>query len=228
MINIKNNIDKVKAHIHQACQQYNKPSSIHTKKSVNLLAVSKTKSANDVEQAYNAGQHDFGENYLQEALDKIDGLSHLPNICWHFIGPIQSNKTKQIANHFSWVQSVDREKIAKRLNEQCPQGSSLDICLQVNISAEESKSGVMLDDIFALAEMVNNCDNLILRGLMAIPEKNAPTSSYEKMHHLFTQLKAQYKTVDTLSLGMSSDLEMAIANGSTMVRIGTAIFGSRS
>ncbi len=228
MINIKKNIDKVKNHIHQACQQYNNTASIHTKKNVNLLAVSKTKSASDVEEAYNAGQHHFGENYLQEALNKIDHLSYLPDICWHFIGPIQSNKTKQIANNFSWIQSVDRIKIAKRLNEQCTQNVPLNICLQVNISAEASKSGVNLNDVFALAEMVNNCDKLILRGLMAIPEKNAPNSSYEKMHHLFTQLKAQYKTVDTLSLGMSGDLALAIANGSTMVRIGTAIFGSRN
>jgi len=228
MINIKNNIDKIKANIHQACQQYNNTPLIYTKKTVNLLAVSKTKPASDVEQAYNAGQHHFGENYLQEAINKIDLLSHLPNICWHFIGPIQSNKTKQIANNFSWVQSVDREKIAKRLNEQCAQNLPLNICLQVNISAEESKSGVKLNEVLALAKVVNNCDKLVLRGLMAIPEKNAPISSYEKMHDLFIELKAQYKTVDTLSLGMSNDLELAIANGSTMVRIGTAIFGSRN
>ena len=242
MTGIKNNITKIKQQIAHACHkniQQNNSSSNNRKNSVTLLAVSKTKPASDVEQAYLVGQRDFGENYLQEAIEKIDHLSHLPNICWHFIGPIQSNKTKQIANNFQWVHSVDRAKVALRLNthlnarqndtsqqNHC-QDTSLNICLQVNISEEQSKSGIMPEDVFSLAEVVNNCDKLKLRGLMAIPEKNGDEASYEKMHHLFNQLQAQYPTVDTLSIGMSNDLAIAIAHGSTMVRVGTAIFGKR-
>ncbi len=228
MTHIKDNIDKVKAQIaacQQNCQQTNeKP------QQVRLLAVSKTKPANLLEQAYHVGQRDFGENYLQEALEKIHQLSHLTDISWHFIGPIQSNKTKQISENFTWVHSVDRAKIAKRLNEhrQClNEDTPLNICLQVNISQEESKSGVGVNELFSLAEIIANCDKLKLRGIMAIPEKNAPVETYQQMQHLFNQLKAQYPTVDTLSLGMSSDLSQAIAAGSTMVRIGTAIFGAR-
>lgn len=224
MTYIKDNINKVKAQINKVSQQ--------SKNSVQLLAVSKTMPAHLIEQAYQAGQYDFGENYLQEALEKIEQLSHLPLICWHFIGPIQSNKTKHIANNFSWVHSVDREKIAARLNEQFNknhvQDTPLNICLQVNISGETSKSGVTIAEVFQLAKFVNQCKNLTLRGLMAIPEKGASQSSYKKMQHLFTELKAQYPTVDTLSLGMSRDLEQAIMSGSTMVRIGTAIFGERT
>jgi len=163
-------------------------------------------------------------------------LSHLTEICWHFIGPIQSNKTKQIAQNFSWVHSVDRAKIALRLNahlneinqqDNC-QDTALNICLQVNISEEASKSGIMADEVFSLAEVVDNCDKLTLRGLMAIPQKNAGVASYKKMQYLFNKLQSQYPTVDTLSLGMSNDLTVAIANGSTMVRVGTAIFGERT
>ena len=173
---------------------------------------------------------------MQEAIEKITKLSNLPDICWHFIGPIQSNKTKQIAQHFNWVHSVDRAKIAQRLNDHLNasnqqnhcQDTSLNICLQVNISEESSKSGIMIDKVFSLAEVVDNCDKLTLRGLMAIPEKNAGEASYEKMQYLFKKLQAQYPTVDTLSMGMSNDLALAIAYGSTMVRIGTAIFGERS
>jgi len=240
--NIKENIKKIQTQITQACQataqtknQENEMSSNNKQKPVTLLAVSKTKPASAVEQAYFAGQRDFGENYLQEAIDKITSLSHLPDICWHFIGPIQSNKTKHIAQNFSWVHTVDRAKIAHRLNthinelnqQNNHQDTSLNICLQVNISDEVSKSGIMADEVFSLADVVDNCDKLTLRGLMAIPEKNAGAASYEKMQRLFKQLQAQYPTVDTLSMGMSNDLVMAITHGSTMVRIGTAIFGSR-
>ena len=202
--------------------------------------MSKTKPASAVEQAYLAGQRDFGENYLQEAVEKIAQLSHLPEISWHFIGPIQSNKTKQIAKNFTWVHSVDRAKVAIRLNahlneylseinqpHNC-QDISLNICLQVNISEESSKSGIMASELFSLAEVVDNCDKLTLRGLMAIPEKNTGLASYEKMQHLFKKLQAQYPTVDTLSMGMSNDLSIAIAHGSTMVRVGSAIFGERN
>lgn len=243
MNEIKENIQKIKTQIDQACHatshtcsQKNESSPNNRQNSVTLLAVSKTKPVSAVEQAYLAGQRDFGENYLQEAIEKITSLSHLPDICWHFIGPIQSNKTKQIAQHFTWVHSVDRAKIAHRLNhhlndpnqQNYGQDTSLNICLQVNVSAEASKSGIMADEVFSLAEVVDNCDKLTLRGLMAIPEKNAGEASYDKMQHLFKKLQAQYPTVDTLSMGMSNDLDMAIAHGSTMVRIGTAIFGKRA
>lgn len=242
MNKIKENIQKIKAQIEQACNakpqtnyQEQTFSSNNRRNAVTLLAVSKTKPASAVEQAYLVGQRDFGENYLQEAIDKITTLSHLPDICWHFIGPIQSNKTKQIAQHFSWVHSVDRAKIAQRLNKHLNepnqqnycQDTSLNICLQVNISEEASKSGIMADEVFSLAEVVDNCDKLTLRGLMAIPEKNAGEASYQKMQHLFNKLQAQYPTVDTLSMGMSNDLAIAITHGSTMVRIGSAIFGTR-
>jgi pyridoxal phosphate enzyme (YggS family) len=236
MINIKDNIVKIKAQIQQACQQSCRlnSSTMTTEPSlpVALLAVSKTKPAELIEQAYLAGQHDFGENYLQESLEKVALLSHLPALTWHFIGPIQSNKTKLIASNFSWVHSVDREKVALRLNQHIKDddcnNTPLNICLQVNISNEESKSGVDLEEVFPLAEIVNNCEKLTLRGLMAVPEKNAPIACYEKMELLFNQLKDKYPSVDTLSLGMSSDLDIAVANGSTMVRIGTAIFGART
>ena len=239
MNEIKENIQKIKRQIAQAAEtriQTQMPSSNNRPNSITLLAVSKTKPSSALEQAYQAGQRDFGENYVQEAIEKITTLSHLPHLCWHFIGPIQSNKTKQIAQHFSWVHSVDRAKIALRLNEhlhaQNPpahyQDTSLNICLQVNISEEPSKSGIMADEVLSLAEVVDNCDKLTLRGLMAIPEKNAGEASYVKMQHLFNKLQAQYPTVDTLSMGMSGDLTTAIAHGSTMVRIGTAIFGERS
>jgi len=247
MNKIKENIQKIKSQINQAChasshvysrvhKQENEPYSNNRQNPVTLLAVSKTKPVSAIEQAYLAGQRDFGENYLQEAIEKITQLSNLPEICWHFIGPIQSNKTKQIAQHFNWVHSVDRAKIAHRLNDHLNdpsqqnhcQDTSLNICLQVNISEESSKSGIMVDEVFSLAEVVDNCDKLTLRGLMAIPEKNAGEASYEKMQHLFKNLQAQYPTVDTLSMGMSNDLELAITHGSTMVRIGTAIFGERA
>jgi len=243
MINIKNNLDKIKTQIQQACQQSDrliplpelvKPLSEKSPKQpspVSLLAVSKTKPSALVEQAHLAGQNDFGENYLQEAIEKIAALTHLPDLIWHFIGPIQSNKTKQIASNFSWVHSLDREKIALRLNQHLEDNichnTPLNICLQVNISNEDSKSGISIKQVFALAKIVDNCDQLILRGLMAVPEKQAPKACYEKMQELFIQLKEQYPSVDTLSLGMSNDLDNAIAHGSTMVRIGTAIFGAR-
>ncbi|MBL4764924.1 MAG: YggS family pyridoxal phosphate-dependent enzyme [Colwellia sp.] len=246
MNKIKENIEKIKQQIAQASHatyhinnQQGEPLSSNRQKAVTLLAVSKTKPASAVAQAYLAGQRDFGENYLQEAVEKITELSHLPELCWHFIGPIQSNKTKQIAKNFTWVHSVDRAKVAMRLNshrneylsdtsdENYGQDSALNICLQVNISEESSKSGILASELFSLAEVVNNCDKLNLRGLMAIPEKNASVASYVQMQHLFKKLQTQYPTVDTLSMGMSKDLHLAITHGSTMVRIGTAIFGER-
>jgi len=229
MINIKDNITYIEQQIIQACQQNERLS-----KDVCLLAVSKTKPNALIELAYQAGQRDFGENYLQEAVKKIAQLKNLPEICWHFIGPIQSNKTKLIAENFTWVHSVARIKIAERLNKQRGDfikenltALPLNICLQFNISEEESKSGANSNELFQLAEFVDNCEHLTLRGIMAVPEKSAPESTYLKMQSLFNQLKAQYPSVDTLSLGMSNDLNQAIRAGSTMVRIGTAIFGAR-
>jgi len=229
MINIKDNITYIEQQIIQACQKNERLS-----KDVCLLAVSKTKPNALIEQAYQAGQRDFGENYVQEAVTKIAQLKCLPDIQWHFIGPIQSNKTKLIAENFAWVHSVDRIKIAERLNKQHgdfmkenSDAQPINICLQLNISEEESKSGINSAELFQLASVVDNCEYLTLRGIMAIPEKNAPESTYLKMQSLFNQLKAQYPSVDTLSLGMSNDLCQAIAAGSTMVRIGTAIFGER-
>lgn len=223
MINIKDNLAKVEQQIKQACQLANRDAS-----QVQLLAVSKTKPNAQIEQAYFAGQRQFGESYIQEAVEKIEELPHLPEIVWHFIGPIQSNKTKYIASHFSWVHSVDRVKIAQRLNEQRgSEDTPLNVCLQVNISDESSKSGVTLDKLAELAASVATLPNLSLRGLMAIPEKNASDESFLKMQQVFIEYQKKYPTIDTLSMGMSADLTPAIAAGSTMVRIGSAIFGSR-
>ncbi|MGA3681709.1 YggS family pyridoxal phosphate-dependent enzyme [Pseudomonas graminis] len=197
--------------------------------SVGLLAVSKTKPANDLREAYDAGLRDFGENYLQEALGKQAELSDLPLI-WHFIGPIQSNKTRAIAEHFAWVHSVDRLKIAQRLSEQRPpELPPLNICIQVNVSGEASKSGCSPEDLPALAQAISALPNLKLRGLMAIPE---PTDDRDEQNASFaavSTLQAQLGLpLDTLSMGMSHDLEAAIAQGATWVRIGTALFGARN
>uniref|UniRef100_A0A7C1XF66 Pyridoxal phosphate homeostasis protein n=1 Tax=Pseudomonas graminis TaxID=158627 RepID=A0A7C1XF66_9PSED len=197
--------------------------------SVGLLAVSKTKPASDLREAYEAGLRDFGENYLQEALGKQAELSDLPLI-WHFIGPIQSNKTRAIAEHFAWVHSVDRLKIAQRLSEQRPpELPPLNICIQVNVSGEASKSGCSPEDLPALAQAISALPNLKLRGLMAIPE---PTDDRDEQNASFaavSTLQAQLGLpLDTLSMGMSHDLEAAIAQGATWVRIGTALFGARN
>ena len=227
-MNIKDNLHTIHKQIDEACIQADRPTN-----TVTLLAVSKTKPAQQLINAYNAGQRNFGENYVQEAVEKITLLSSGENaefadICWHFIGPIQSNKTRLIAENFSWVHSVDRIKVATRLNEQrSPQDTPLNICLQVNISSESAKSGVAIDELPQLAQYVNQCERLTLRGLMAIPEKNAPKSTFDHMHQLFNDLKKQYSTIDTLSMGMSNDLALAVSAGSTMVRVGTAIFGRR-
>lgn len=235
MINIKANLDKIKAQIVQACQQSGRLISSTQKNGMQLpvllLAVSKTKPVKSIEEAYLAGQRDFGENYLQEAVEKVELLKHLPEITWHFIGPIQSNKTKMIANNFSWVHSIDREKVALRLNQHLIDNNNntqLNVCLQVNISNEDSKSGINIEDVYTLAEIVHNCDKLSLRGLMAVPQKGAPSSCYQQLQSVFEELQQKYKSVDTLSLGMSSDLDVAVKHGSTMVRIGTAIFGERT
>lgn len=195
---------------------------------VGLLAVSKTKPAAALREAAAAGLRDFGENYLQEALDKQPALADLP-LVWHFIGPIQSNKTRAIASHFDWVHSVDRLKIAQRLAEQRPpERGPLNICLQVNVSGEASKSGCHPDELPALATAVSQLPNLRLRGLMAIPE---PTDDPASQRAAFARLRTMSETLnlnlDTLSMGMSQDLEAAIAEGATWVRVGTALFGAR-
>lgn len=199
---------------------------------INILAVSKTKPAQLIKKAYEQGLSHFGENYLQEALQKQIELADLP-LTWHFIGPIQSNKTKEIAEHFQWVHSVDRLKIAERLSNQRPKSlTPLNICLQVNISGEESKSGCMPNQAIDLAKAITQLPNLILRGLMTIPE---PTDDISKQREAFAALRKLQEQInqvtdiklDTLSMGMSHDLEAAIIEGATWVRIGTALFGER-
>ncbi|MEP4145709.1 MAG: YggS family pyridoxal phosphate-dependent enzyme [Halioglobus sp.] len=196
-----------------------------------LLAVSKTRPAEDIRAAFECGLTQFGESYLQEAVDKITALADLP-ITWHFIGPIQSNKTRPIAEHFQWAQSIERPKIARRLNDQRPDDiPPLQVCLQVNISGEQSKSGASLDELDALAALVEELPRLELRGLMAIPAATDIESeqrvAFATLRQVFEQLKLKHPQMDTLSMGMSGDMEAAIAEGSTMVRIGTAIFGPR-
>lgn len=204
--------------------------------SVRLLAVSKTQPAAKLRQTWLAGARDFGENYVQEALEKIALLSaegsDTPGIRWHFIGPIQSNKTRDLATHFDWVHSVDRLKIVQRLQEQRPpELAPLNVCIQVNVSGEASKSGVDLQAAQALCAAVASSDRLRLRGLMSIP---APCDEHEEQRRmlrplaqLFQALQQQYPSMDTLSMGMSNDFAAAIAEGSTLIRIGTALFGER-
>ena len=207
-------------------QQANRPQD-----SVQLLAVSKTWPAFRLRELAEAGQTRFGENYLQEALEKIAALTDLA-LEWHFIGPVQSNKTREIAAHFDWVESVDRLKIAKRLSDQRPANlPPLNICLQVNIDNESSKSGVQPDKLMELAAAVNQLDNIRLRGLMVIPAiaetVEQQLDAFGRAQQLFSQLKTAHRDVDTLSMGMSADMQAAITQGSTMVRIGTALFGER-
>ena len=191
---------------------------------VTLIAVSKTKPATDLQQAIDAGQRHFGENYLQESLEKIETLKG-QDLIWHFIGPIQSNKTKQIAENFDWVHSVDRLKIAKRLNDQRPENlEKLNVLLQVNIDNEPTKSGVLIDEIDEIIPHFENFKNISLRGFMCIPSPDNSALSFAKM----AEIMQKYPDLDTLSMGMSSDLELAIENGATFVRIGSDIFGKRA
>ena len=197
-----------------------------------ILAVSKTKPLEMIENAYQAGHRQFGESYVQEAVEKVQALKHYRDIEWHFIGPIQSNKSRLVAENFSWVQSVDREKLARRLNEQRPNNlMPLNILIQVNISHDENKSGCTLTDVDSLAAFIDSCRQLNLRGLMTItentPDKAKQFEYFQQMRACFDRLKHQYPQVDTLSMGMSGDLETAVSAGSTMVRIGTDIFGKR-
>jgi len=224
MTDIISNLNAINTEIRAAESQAERKES-----SVSLLAVSKTKPSADISIAYQAGQRHFGENYLQEALIKQKELSHY-QIIWHFIGPIQSNKTKQIATNFSWVHSVDRLKIAQRLSEQRPNDLPLlNICLQINISEEESKAGIMLDDLADMIEQIERLPKIKLRGVMAIPE---PAQSYDQQRKPYRQLYNAIKALnkpelDTFSFGMTGDLKAAITEGATIVRVGSALFGAR-
>ena len=226
-VNIANNLAQIQHNISEFCNKYQRKA-----KSVQLLAVSKTRPAADIRQAFNAGQTHFGENYLQEALEKIQALNDL-KIHWHFIGSIQSNKTRPLAENFLWVHSVDRLKIAQRLSQQRPSTlPPLNICLQLNISDEATKSGLSVHEVEALVNEIILLPNIKLRGLMAIPAKAASFDAqrliFAQVKALLNQLQIKHPQLDTLSMGMSGDMQAAIAEGSTMVRIGTAIFGARS
>jgi pyridoxal phosphate enzyme (YggS family) len=226
MTMIADNLQRVRSRISDACV-----ASARVPGTVRLLAVSKTFGADAVRTAHAAGQSAFGENYIQEAVDKITALADLP-LQWHCIGPIQSNKTRLVAAHFDWVHSVDRLKIAQRLSEQRPAGKSpLQICIQVNIDGGSNKAGVTPDGALELAQQVQALPHLQLRGLMTIPEPAADFAAACAVHvrarQLFDALNAQGLGLDTLSMGMTADLEAAIHSGSTLVRVGSAIFGKR-
>jgi len=228
MATIATKLQQVRLRIAAACVAARRPV-----QSVTLLAVSKTFGPAAVREAHAAGQLAFGENYVQEALAKIGALADLrPSIEWHLIGPLQSNKTREAAAAFDWVHSVDRLKTAERLSAQRPSDlPPLQLCLQVNISGETSKSGVAPADVIALAREVAALPNVTLRGLMAIPEPTADFAAQRAPHRalreLLVSLQSEGLALDTLSIGMSDDLEAAIAEGATIVRIGTAIFGAR-
>ena len=211
---ISDNLKKVKSRI----------DSVQSSQDVELIAVSKTRSINEIQEAVDAGQIHFGENYLQESIDKIKYFEG-NGLIWHFIGPIQSNKTTSIANHFDWVHSVDRIKIAKRLSEQRrPNLGLLNILIQVNVDKEETKSGVYIEEIDEIVSEISILPNLSLRGFMTIPKPENSESSFSEMKRLISK----YPELDSLSMGMSSDLEVAIENGANLVRVGTDIFGPRS
>jgi hypothetical protein len=200
---------------------------------ITILAVSKTRTVGEIRQAVAAGCTAIGESYVQEALDKMQALADLP-VVWHFIGPVQSNKTRHIAEHFDWVHSVDREKIARRLSDQRPASlPPLNVCIQVNVSAEPNKSGVTLEEVAALAETIASLPNLKLRGLMAIPQKTDPgdidarRKPFRQLRECLEQLNRGSFRLDTLSMGMSGDFCAAIMEGATIVRPGTLIFGAR-
>lgn len=230
MATIQNNVQLVHQRIARACAAAGRPVS-----GVGLLCVSKTRPAEAVRAAHAAGERRFGENYVQEGLEKIAALADLrDSLEWHLIGPLQSNKTRAVAEQFDWVHGIDRLKVAERLSAQRPIGRPpLQVCLQVNISGEESKSGVRPEDVPALAAAVAALPRLVLRGLMAIPAPSADPAAQRIPHRRLRELLASLPPLprarlDTLSMGMSDDLEAAVAEGATLVRIGTAIFGARS
>lgn len=224
---IEANLQIVRRRIDEACAAAERAAG-----AVQLLAVSKTFPAEAVAQAAACGQRDFGENYIQEGVEKIVALAHL-GLTWHCIGPLQSNKTRPVAEHFDWVHSVDRLKIAQRLSEQRPATlAPLNVCIQVNIDGGPTKTGVASDDALALAQAVAALPNLRLRGIMTIPEPTpdfaATLAVHQRAKALFDRLCASGLALDTLSMGMSADLEAAVQAGSTMVRVGSAIFGGRA
>jgi PLP dependent protein len=217
---IADNLQAVRARIGRAAKAARRDAD-----AIALLAVSKTHPAARIAEAHGAGQRAFGENYVQEAIEKMLAL---PELEWHLIGPLQSNKTRVVAQRFHWVHTVDRAKIAHRLSEQRPPGlPALNILIQVNASGEATKSGIAFADVPALAKTIASLPRLRLRGLMAIPEAGAPRQRYREVHAAFQKLKDEFR-FDTLSMGMSDDLELAIEEGATLVRIGTAIFGART
>ncbi len=226
MTTVAENLQQIRAQIRAFEQRYERKAN-----SVRLLAVSKQQSSEKIQEAALAGVKDFGENYLQEAESKIAALANL-GLCWHFIGPIQSNKTRLIAELFDWVHSVEREKIARRLSEQRPAAlPPLNFCIQVNLSGEASKSGCALHEVDALCAELALLPGLKLRGLMAIPaaldDFAAQRAAFAPLAERFQRLQRIYPSMDTLSIGMSNDFQAAIAEGSTQVRLGTAIFGAR-
>jgi pyridoxal phosphate enzyme (YggS family) len=226
MTTIEDQIDAVRQRIQSACNSCGRPTH-----AVTLLAVSKTFGPDAVQAACQAGQTAFGENYIQEAVEKITALRHLP-LQWHCIGPVQSNKTRLVAEHFDWVHTVDRLKIAQRLSEQRPpELPPLQVCIQVNVDGGATKSGIAPADASQLAREIASLPNLRLRGLMCIPEPapdlEAACAVFKRARDLFDALNAEGFGLDTLSMGMSADLEAAIASGSTLVRVGSAIFGDR-
>jgi pyridoxal phosphate enzyme (YggS family) len=226
MTMIADNLQRIHDRITQTCDKAGR-----SPDSVALLAVSKTFGAEAVAQAHAAGQTAFGENYIQEAVEKITALAHLP-LQWHCIGPIQSNKTRLVAEHFDWVQTIDRLKIAQRLSEQrLPHLAPLQVCIQVNMDGGPTKSGVAPEDALELARAVSELPRLCVRGIMCIPEPApdfvAACAVFSRARALFDQMNSAGMGLDTLSMGMSNDLEAAITSGSTLVRVGSAIFGER-
>lgn len=227
-MSISHNLATISQQIQQLSTQFERPEN-----AVKLLAVSKTKPIEAIESAIAAGQRAFGENYVQEGVEKIQHFAGKNGLEWHFIGALQSNKTRVVAEHFDWVQTIDRLKIAERLNEQRPAGlPPLNVLIQINISDETSKSGISPAEMLSLAREISRLPNLKLRGLMAIPKPESETArqkiALQAMQTLFQQLQAEFDGIDTLSMGMSDDMAAAIECGSTMVRIGTAIFGARN
>ncbi|WP_314879270.1 YggS family pyridoxal phosphate-dependent enzyme [Haemophilus parahaemolyticus] len=225
-MSISENLSRIQQQIKQISAEYQR-------ENVRLLAVSKTKPVQAIEEAIRAGQCTFGENYVQEGVEKIAYFSGNKSLEWHFIGPLQSNKSRLVAEYFDWIQTVDRFKIAERLNDQRPEHlRPLNVLIQINISDESSKSGIQPEEMFSLAEKISQFPRLKLRGLMAIPKPESEPEQQKialrKMKDLFNHLQQQFESVDTLSMGMSDDMASAIECGSTMVRIGTAIFGERN
>lgn len=223
---ITDNLNRIRNEITTAEKQFNRPAA-----SVSLLAVSKTRTVDEIMVAVSIGQQHFGENYCQEAVKKIETIND-PNLIWHFIGPIQSNKTRDIAKHFNWVHTVDRIKIARRLDEMRPdEFPPLNICIQINTSGESSKSGITLDDVDDFLEALKPFKRLKIRGLMSLP---APSNGFDEQRQSFSTLNKKFQTLklsnpefDTLSIGTTQDMVAAIAEGATIVRIGTALFGPR-